>query len=571
MDSAAHNSGSNEIDPRSKAFLKGDNEPPQISRRTWLLVLCFRLVLATLLLNSADVPDEWYQSTEVAYHVVHGKGQLTWEWHQGLRSFMFPLPFAVAFKALQLLGMDTAFTYWLVPKLMAGAVAFCIDHAAYSYAKTLFGPEVAFYTLCMTLTSWWHAFLATRTQSNIIETLALLVALQQKDFFRFLLASGLGCSLRITFVVPVLLPALNFFRAAYEQGRIFRYGLLTIIMIGGWIAFIAAVDYLFYGRWLCTPWEFVRFNVIEGHSALFGSHPWHWYVSQAIPSTLGAQTFLTPLAALWITRCRRGDADAEVLEGASISPKEFRSRLHSVLAIIAFTTLGYSMVSHKELRFVFTILPLILMVIAMPLALERRVRPWRKHIVTAMAAGGIIMFVLFAQLFQRGTIEVMTYLRSLPEPARSVHVMMGCHSTPGYSYVHGQVEELVHNNCDTGLRPDGTGRITTEHHMFYEDVVAFAGWVYHGERPANDTVRGRELNLMIDELPTLQGYQGRRSLPQRFILFTKDAEKLRPMLLEPHGFVLERRFYHTFYRLMDEMDFTIDVWRRDVEKAMGDT
>jgi len=54
------------------------------------------------------------------------------------------------------------------------------------------------------------------------------------------------------------------------------------------IFFLAfSLDSLFYGRSIFCLWNFLRFNVLGGGNALFGVHPWHWYITQGLPPTLG--------------------------------------------------------------------------------------------------------------------------------------------------------------------------------------------------------------------------------------------------------------------------------------------
>eukprot|EP00911_Craspedida_sp_UC1_P002894 UC1_evm7s2112 len=52
-------------------------------------------------------------------------------------------------------------------------------------------------------------------------------------------------------------------------------------------------DRTFYGQWTVVQWEFLRFNLLSGASAHYGTHPWHWYITQGLPTVLGP---LTPLA-----------------------------------------------------------------------------------------------------------------------------------------------------------------------------------------------------------------------------------------------------------------------------------
>jgi phosphatidylinositol glycan class B len=43
------------------------------------------------------------------------------------------------------------------------------------------------------------------------------------------------------------------------------------------------VDRIFYGDWILVQYNFLEFNVLHGGSAFYGSHPWHWYITQGYP------------------------------------------------------------------------------------------------------------------------------------------------------------------------------------------------------------------------------------------------------------------------------------------------
>ena len=47
------------------------------------------------------------------------------------------------------------------------------------------------------------------------------------------------------------------------------------------------LDTLFYGKLTIVPWNFFHFNVISGLSSHYGTHSWHWYLTQGLPVTLG--------------------------------------------------------------------------------------------------------------------------------------------------------------------------------------------------------------------------------------------------------------------------------------------
>lgn len=52
------------------------------------------------------VPDEYWQSLEVAHKLTFDYGYLTWEWHQGIRSYIPPLIISGFYKLVDLIGVD---------------------------------------------------------------------------------------------------------------------------------------------------------------------------------------------------------------------------------------------------------------------------------------------------------------------------------------------------------------------------------------------------------------------------------------------------------------------------------
>lgn len=64
-------------------------------------------------------------------------------------------------------------------------------------------------------------------------------------------------------------------------GRPIRFLVLRVLPVGAAVlAAGAAVDRWGYGQWTLVPWNFVQFNLLRGQSALYGTHPWHWYATQ---------------------------------------------------------------------------------------------------------------------------------------------------------------------------------------------------------------------------------------------------------------------------------------------------
>lgn len=71
----------------------------------FLLFVTIRLA-SVWLVQTSYVPDEYWQSLEVAHRISYGYGYLTWEWVLGLRSYLYPSLIALLYKLLEVVRLD---------------------------------------------------------------------------------------------------------------------------------------------------------------------------------------------------------------------------------------------------------------------------------------------------------------------------------------------------------------------------------------------------------------------------------------------------------------------------------
>lgn len=69
------------------------------------VILAVRL-LSVFLVQTWYVPDEYWQTLEVAHKHAFGYGALTWEWQKGIRSYLYPSIVAVLYTILKFTGLD---------------------------------------------------------------------------------------------------------------------------------------------------------------------------------------------------------------------------------------------------------------------------------------------------------------------------------------------------------------------------------------------------------------------------------------------------------------------------------
>lgn len=56
----------------------------------------------------------------------------------------------------------------------------------------------------------------------------------------------------------------------------------------GVIALALGTDYLFYGKLVFVPFNFLQFNIVKDFARFYGTHPWHWYFSQGFIGMVGS-------------------------------------------------------------------------------------------------------------------------------------------------------------------------------------------------------------------------------------------------------------------------------------------
>jgi phosphatidylinositol glycan class B len=580
------------------------------SRAAFWIAVVYRIVIALFVMRSADAPDEWYQSVEVAYLTVFGKGELTWEWREGIRSFLYPMPFAVVFWILKTLGLDTAWTIFAIPRIIAGITCGTLDWAMYSVAKKYMYPTVmsSHVAFLMSLTAWYTAFIGCRTLTNSVEALMLLAAMLPASMDWFLFFAGLGCGMRTTFALPLIpmflqriqnlieeeqelqlqragkqgLPmSVNAIRRVRRQAAVtslLRVAVRCAAWILFWIAAIASVDFVFYRRWTVTPYKFLEFNVFKGLSKFFGVEPWWWYLP-LIPLIVAAPTILF----LGLPNALKVTARTPQMNGAA---KRHNAFMRMVLVTFVMLLASYSMLPHKELRFLFPALqPLLLLATA---SFIHTIPLWKhRMLLTQVFMVSFVGFSIATLIFyQRGAYESLRYIRNsnLPPPATRVplnhvvHVLTPCHWSPSFSAVHGVVSDIKHNNCSTEIDPSvppgaPVQILMMEHHFWVDHPLEYVLWIYDGVDPAVSAALANEqrrspavdqfaafgpmIRLMHEngfprsvpskDLPALLRKRIKpksRQLPHRFIIFDQDAAWLRKHFLEKHGYVREVSLPH---------------------------
>ncbi|KAI8993328.1 Alg9-like mannosyltransferase family-domain-containing protein [Pilobolus umbonatus] len=477
------------------------------SSKILVFVIClfFRLINVHFT-QTYDNPDEYWQSQEVAHHLVFGYGYLTWEWQEQIRSYAHPLILAVIYKIIQLFGLDDTYLLIAAPRYFQGILSAVADYATYTLGKKVIGNSLALSILFMTLCSWFNFMMAGRTLSNTIETALTIIALNYwpiphvtmmdkdqewlKRYRVSLIFALIACIVRPTNGLIWLFLGL-YTLIIYRHNRI-QIAINACVMSTIILSLNIALDTYLYQTnkpftletLVFTPYTFFKVNVVNSVSLFYGIHTWHWYISQGIPvmTTTLLPIILFGLYCIW-------------------SNDMIYNRMKALLYLSVWIIAIYSLLPHKEFRFLYPLMPILLIIGAY--GLNNLTFPkYRKWLIILLLLTQIPMALYFCLYHQRGVIDVMLWLRNESQKPNdypiSVGVLMPCHSTPWYSVIHNPNVPMWFLTCEPPL--NGSNDLD-EADQFYLNPVQ-----YLQEHKDDREWSASHIILFENLLPVLEGY-----------------------------------------------------------------
>ncbi|PTB67852.1 glycosyltransferase family 22 protein [Trichoderma citrinoviride] len=375
------------------ASLKGK---PRLSPVPLRDIFIIRLVNA-LCLATFFQPDEFFQALEPAWRLAFGADSgawLTWEWHHQLRSSLHPLLFSAAYtiadRLSAVLPPGSAVRSAIViaaPRVLQALIAALGDWYTWHLAVQVYESDrnASFFALFMQLLNPWQWYCSTRTFSNSLETTLTVMALSywpwqllgvapysiKENAAPFNVLRGklwrLRASLCLAALAVVLRPTnvliwltivfLALTRISLQGNSplslstvlvLFREAILCGSLVVG-LSILA--DRLYFGFWTFPPYNWLNFNISKSLAVFYGRNPWHYYILQGIP--LLCTTSLPFVIPALFNPTSKTPSQANILRTLSCT----------VLA----TVVALSLISHKEVRFIYPLLP-VLSVLAAPRA-----------------------------------------------------------------------------------------------------------------------------------------------------------------------------------------------------------
>ncbi|ODM88344.1 GPI mannosyltransferase 3 [Orchesella cincta] len=402
-----------------------------------LAVLAFKLLVSLgISLTTEFVPDEHWQSTEVAYTLHFGHGHLTWEWYANIRSYIPPVVILSLYKIGSLLNCDgnSIILLWL-PKILQSLLTLVGWHYFHKFATEVMSKagNVAGGLL---LISWFTSFCGARLISNQTEMSLNCIALYwlvTDKLVPFSFIMGLNFAMRPTAAIFWLPFLPSFFPV---KTKTVKYFLKCLIFAALPLGAALALDSQMSGSLSPTWLEFFKFNFLQGGSAEFGIHSPAWYFYSGLPSILGPFVVLLPLG-------------------------YFARETRPLTNALTFYLILYSFIPHKEIRFLLPAAPLVFTICG---SVINSVLYEKKNNTSRMAwfldkclKTGIVLFIalnLGATIFlgfyhQRGVKPATTFIsQQISEMDKPrVWLLAPCYSVPVHSHIHHPNVELQYYIC----------------------------------------------------------------------------------------------------------------------------
>lgn len=433
----------------------------------FLLLLVYRLINA-FTIKTFFQPDEFYQALEPAHKLVFGYGYITWEWQACLRSLLHPLVYSLGYYVVSQVVPHSDTSIILSPRIVGALISATTDYYLYFFAKQYtLSSSVAQWTLALLLCNPFTWFFSTRAFSSTFETMLMVAALARWPWrprpsyipaVSFTLAVGLGvlsCIVRPT--NTILWIGFGSELLVSWRTTIARKARLLIrcIVIACLVVSATAVgDTIFYGKPTFPLYNFVQFNVIHNLLAFYGEAPWHFYLLQALPVML---LMYVPLLGYAITGLR-----------------QYKSQLFRVAVLVLVAML---LVRHKEIRFVYPLQPLFMVMCAQAAHTAYAKNPrWARIAIGVTIVCHILAGYIVSCVNERGVMRVIEQLRH--DPVVSAGFLMPCHSTPWHSHMHRRHANVWFLTCEpplhlAGEELDAIRRYRDESDRFYDDPVRF--------------------------------------------------------------------------------------------------
>lgn len=456
-----------------------------------LLALAIRLwVLAT---HTYIVhPDETFQYLEPAHRLAFGSGIITWEFIDGIRSWLLPGLIAAIWRCVALFDDDPRVAIFVL-RLLCVVASLSVPYAGYRIAERVRGKEAAWVAGLFCAVSPQAIYFAPVIMTDPLAAncalLALAIGLDARGNRRTSLLAGmmfgLAATLRYQLAPALALAALcQFGRDRRTLGWVVAGG-ITVVLLG-----LGGVDAATWGVPFQSVWLNFQRNALQGVSDAMGTSPWTLY--------------LTYLAVSW------GPVVPVVL--ACFAVGAFRA---PVLGLLTIAIVGmHTLTPHKEIRFILVAIDALPILVGIGLTdllarLPARLSGARMRLAATVLLAAVVDWSTLVRATSgdawhrdRAVLQATAAARNLPEICGLAFRTAAVYRSPGYTHWHRPSPLYFENWFPSQVLPSSGFRLRLENVLAGRTVPQFQMAAFGQHTGAFNAVIG----LQADGLP---GYTAR--------------------------------------------------------------
>ena len=423
-------------------------------RRNWIIILIWFAalvirILAAIFSKGYIHPDEHYQSIEVAYNEVFGFGKLPWEFIDGARSWLYPYIVVVIFKIMIFFGASNIETILIGVRLFSGLMSMITVVVAYYFGKKLYGKFVGIVASGFVAIWFDFIFWSTRTMTDSIAMNFFFLAAylvycciqkeqknteknRRKFFTKKTIQSffaGISVGLAFMFKFPVAAIGLPLFiwiivHKKWKELAFFIGSIILVVIAQG------LIDLATWGSFLHSAITFLDYNIFSGGAVTHGAQPFGTYAAFLVDQYLEYIVIFL----LFIIIALQKDKKTLYLG-----------------TIVVFYLLIFTLLKHKEYRFILPIMSLLVLLAA------KGFTKYPKFIHKANLRKGIYSFFIILTITYSGVMSfsiksfqpnnqhclAFQYIGNLPDVDVVASLEGAIYSHPGLSYLQKNVNYIT--------------------------------------------------------------------------------------------------------------------------------
>ena len=310
-----------------------------------IILAIFLRLFITFFSGGVIHSDEIFQSLERAHGIAFGYGSVPFEFFE-LNERPMLYPYMISFFMRLFYFFDFGTVIFLI-RLFHSLLSVSIVVILYLIAKEIYDEKVAFLVAFLSAIWWELLFFAPRTlptplASNFLLISIYLLILANRKGSKIMFLSGIffGLSFMIRFPILVFLLPISLYLILKnrKEAVFFVSAFLLMFVIQG------VLDLFTWGSFLKSLISFINYDVIQGKSIQFGISPFYYYFIEIIKNWNIAAPLL--LLIFFIEGTKKKDEHNFIID------------------MVLLPLILYSLVQHKEYRFIFSTIPFLLLLFA---------------------------------------------------------------------------------------------------------------------------------------------------------------------------------------------------------------